>query len=78
MKENLKKVTNSQTDKLNNIQKFSPSVINKTNFFLCVMRAVRRRELTPPHSTHHRHTKHTLPHENNAVFINILNILKIE
>jgi len=34
--------------------------------------------LTPPHSTRHRHTKHMLPHDNIAVFINILNILRIE
>ena len=30
------------------------------------------------HSTHHRHTKHMLPHDKNAVFINILNILRNE
>ena len=47
-------------------------------FCVSVMRDVWRRELTPPHSTHHRHTKHMLPHDNNAVFINILNILRIE
>jgi len=49
-------------------------------FTVSVMRAVWRRELqlTPPHSTHHRHTKLMLPHENNAAFINILNILRIE
>ena len=42
--------------------------------------AVWRRELqlTPQHSTHHRHTKHMLPHDNIAVFINILNTLSIE
>ena len=44
----------------------------------CVMCAVWRRELTPPHSAHHGHTKHMLPHDNNAVFINILNILRNE
>ena len=37
-------------------------------FCVSVMRAVWRCELTPPHSTHH----------NNAVFINIFNILGIE
>ena len=45
-------------------------------FCVSVMRAVWRRE--PPHSTHHRHTKHMLSHDNSAVFINILNILRIE
>ena len=34
--------------------------------------------LTPQHSTHHRHTKHMLPHDDNADFINILNILRTE
>ena len=27
-----------------------------------------QRMLTPPHSTHHRRTKHMLPHDNNADF----------
>ena len=52
-------------------------------FCVIVMRAVWMREpqrlrLTRPHSTHHKYTKHTLPHDNNEVFINILNILRIE
>ena len=34
--------------------------------------------LTHPHSTHHKYTKHMLPHDNNEVFINILNILRME
>ena len=49
-------------------------------FCVSVMCAVLRCELqlTPQHSTHHRHTKHMMPHDNIAVFINILNILSIE
>ena len=35
-------------------------------------------QLTPQRRTHHRNTKHMLPHNNIAVFINILNILSIE
>jgi len=31
-------------------------------FSMPVMCTVWRRELTPPHSTHYRHPKHTLPH----------------
>ena len=38
-------------------------------FCVSVMRAVWRRELTPPNSTHHRQQ---------CSFINILNILRIE
>ena len=37
-----------------------------------------RLQLAPPQSAHHRHTKHMLPHDNNAVFINNLNILRNE
>ena len=33
---------------------------------------------THPHSTHHKYTKHMLSHDNNEVFINILNILRTE
>ena len=47
-------------------------------FCVLVMRAVWMRELTHPHSTHHMYTKHMLQHDNNEVFINILNILRIE
>ena len=35
-------------------------------------------QLTPQCRTHHRNTKHMLPYNNIAVFINILNILIIE
>ena len=49
------------------------------SFLILLSLSVRRElQLTPPHNTHHRHTKHMLPHDNNAVFINILNILRIE
>ena len=44
-------------------------------FCVSVMRAVWMRELQ---LTHHKYTKHMLPHDNNEVFINILNILRIE
>jgi len=46
-------------------------------FCVLVMRAVWMR-LTHPHSTHRNYTKNMLPHDNNEVFINILNILRIE
>ena len=45
-----------------------------------VMCSALRRELqlTPQRRTHHRNTKHKLPHSNITVFINILNILSNE
>jgi len=39
---------------------------------------MRELQLTPQRRTHHRNTKHMLPNNNIAVFINILNILSIE
>ena len=46
-------------------------------FCVIAMRTVWMRE-AHPHSTHHKYTKHMLPHDNNEVFINILNISRIE
>ena len=46
-------------------------------FCVSVMCSALRHELqlTPQRRTHHRNTKHKLPHNNITVFINILNIL---
>jgi len=44
--------------------------------YVPVMRAVWKRELTPPHSTHYRHTKFMLPRNDDKLQY-ILNILRI-
>jgi len=41
-------------------------VIWQHMFSMPVMRTVWRRELTPPHSAHYRHTKHMLPHNHDG------------
>jgi hypothetical protein len=52
-------------------------------FSIPVMRTVWRRELTSPHSTHYRHTKHMLPHNHDGVitlfkYFNNFNISNID
>ena len=38
-------------------------------FSMPVMPTVWKRELTPPHSRHYRHTKHMLPHNHDGLII---------